>query len=34
MWRNDKMFPAYPELKKFKNQLHEMTLAQIANLSD
>jgi len=34
MWRQDKMFPAYPELKKFKNQLHEMSLAQIANLSD
>jgi hypothetical protein len=34
MWRSDKMFPAYPELKKFKNQIHEMTLAQIANVSD
>ena len=34
MWRTDKVFPAYPQLKKFKNQLQEMSLAQIANLSD
>jgi len=34
MWRTDKMFPAYPELKKFKNQMQGMTLAQIADLSD
>jgi hypothetical protein len=34
MGRDDKLFPAYPQLKKFKNQMHEMTLAQVANLSD
>ena len=34
LWRNDKMFPAYPEVKKFKNQMQGMSLAQIANLSD
>jgi hypothetical protein len=34
MWREDKVFPAYSQLKKFKNQMHEMTLAQIADLSD
>jgi hypothetical protein len=34
MWRQDKMFPYYQELKKFKNQLHDMSLVQIANLSD
>ena len=34
MWREDKVFPAYPQMKKFKNQMHEMTLAQIADLSD
>jgi hypothetical protein len=34
MWREDKVFPAYPQLKKFKNQIHEMSLTQIVNLSD
>lgn len=34
MWREDKVFPAYLQIKNFKNQLHAMNLAAIANLSD
>jgi len=34
MWREDKVFPAYLQIKHFKNQLQEMNLAAIANLSD
>ena len=34
MWLEDKVFPAYVQIKNFKNQLKTMTVAQIANLSD
>lgn len=34
MWREDKVFPAYVQIKNFKNQLQGMRLAAIADLSD
>jgi hypothetical protein len=34
MGRTDKVFPAYPQMRKFRKQMHTMSLAQIANLSD